>query len=271
MAKGILAVVLGLGLVALCGCDAAEPVTTSTITTEAVAAITTTEPETAIQAIDPPKEIPQLRKTGKQLDDFIPEGWCLLDSVSLDFNKDGRGDYVGILEHASVHRPLEWPNLPSEEIAYTRILFAVKGTVDGYQLDFQDENLVRRQMQGGPFGDPYSGLEANGSAFTSSAYGGSSWKWNDEHTFQYKDGAWYLIKRLQQGFRGPQIGEQLDDYAIGTGTHWSIDDDIIMEWYKESRREPDLLYKHKVEEIVKLGPPPTLEAFSRAFAQEMYR
>jgi len=212
-----------------------------------------------------------LRKIGERLEDFIPEGWLLKDSVSLDFNGDGRADYVGVLEHSSVSWPLEWPNLPSEEIAYTRILFAIRSTSDEYQLDFQDENLVRRRMEGGPFGDPYSGLEADRNTFTLSAYGGSSWKWNDEHTFQYENGSWHLIKRLYQGFHGPQISEQLDDYITGVGTHWSIDDDIIMEWRSGDEPNPDTLYKHKVEETIKLGPQPTLEAFSREFAQEMYR
>ena len=120
-------------------------------------------------------------------------------------------------------------------------------------------------------GDPYSGLKTKRSTFTLSAYGGSSWRWNDEHSFQYKNGSWHLINRLYQGFHGPQISEQLDDYITGVGTHWSIDDVIIMEWRSRGEPNPDALYMHKVEEKIKLGPPPTLEAFSREFAQEMYR
>ena len=42
---------------------------------------------------------PSLPQTGAKLDDFIPEGWTLLDSVALDFNRDGYTDYVLSLIH----------------------------------------------------------------------------------------------------------------------------------------------------------------------------
>ena len=272
MLKKIAILILMATLLALSACG-------ETVLEEADAATTmttTTEPETVIQRINPPTEIPLLPQTGTQLDDFIPEGWHLMDSISLDFNGDGREDHVGVLAHISVRWPLDWPNLPEEEIAYTRILFAVKGTSDGYQLSFQDENLIRRRGEGGPFGDPYSGLSVEGSTFTSSAFGGSSWRWSDEHTFQYMNGTWYLVKRHQQGFHGPQISDRLDDYLAGVGVHWSIDADIVLEWRwnlegEDSEMDMDELYRHKTEETITLGPPPTLEAFSREFTQEMHR
>ena len=76
---------------------------------------------------------------------------------------------------------------------YPRILFAVAGDVtDGYCLDFQDINLILTENEGGVFGDPYCPLTAEGTSFTTHAYGGSAWRWSDEYTYTYREGVWWL-------------------------------------------------------------------------------
>ena len=56
-------------------------------------------------------------------------GWKLMDSVSLDYNRDGRPDYVGMLDNEGSDIP---PGTP-------RILFALDSSESGgHYLDFQD-------------------------------------------------------------------------------------------------------------------------------------
>lgn len=130
--------------------------------------------------------IPTLPAAGQKLSDFVPEGWELMDSVELDFNEDGIADYVGVLEVPNDEE--NW----MDSMAF-RILFAIVSEgPEQYRLDFQNESLIHTWNEGGPFGDPYERLTAEGNSFTVSAYGGSSWKWSEMYTFTYRDGTWYL-------------------------------------------------------------------------------
>ncbi|MCM1102226.1 MAG: hypothetical protein NC079_10535 [Clostridium sp.] len=135
-------------------------------------------------------EVPKLPQTGETLSDFVPEGWTLMDSVELDFNRDTITDHVGVLN-------VIW----REDVDYyayrscPRILFAIESREDGsYLLSFQDENLIRNINEGGIHGDPYWPLTAEGASFTTHSFGGSAWKWTEDYTYEYKDGTWYLTK-----------------------------------------------------------------------------
>lgn len=134
-----------------------------------------------------PREIPQLPETARELAGFVPEGWEIMDSVELDFNEDGVTDYVGVLEAVSTDEEDTW--YPGEP----RILFAAasEGT-KGYRLDFQDINLIRTRTEGGVFGDPYMPLTAEGTSFTTHAYGGSAWRWSEDYTYTCQKGVWLL-------------------------------------------------------------------------------
>lgn len=137
-------------------------------------------------------EIPQLPDTGRDFYDFIPDGWWLNDWVQLDFNEDEIPDYVIVIEN-------EEPN---------RILFAIAGDgADGYRLDFQDNNLISGDVEGGI--ERQSGrdmLTAEGTSFTThvtfSHYGDDSkWRWLEEYTYTYRDGVWWLtLSEITYGY-----------------------------------------------------------------------
>lgn len=134
---------------------------------------------TGSEAVSAMVTVPQLPGTGKGIDDFVPEGWALLDSVALDFNEDGIADHVGVLETGDEGSP--------------RILFAIASDgTDQYHLDLQNSNLIRAGNEGGVYGDPYMPLTAECTSFTTNAYGGSSWRWSEEYTYTYRDGGWWL-------------------------------------------------------------------------------
>ena len=161
-----------------------------------------------------PKEAPYLPATGRELKDFVPEGWDILDSVELDFNQDGIPDYVGVLEAELMDTDGSrmYPDYP-------RILFAIASDGgDGYLLDFQDINLIRTRDEGGVFGDPYEPLTAGGTSFTTHAYGGSAWRWSEDNTYAYREGTWWLASSEKTyGYGGYTTSYSKDDWESGVG------------------------------------------------------
>lgn len=84
-----------------------------------------------------------------------------MDSVELDYNGDGITDYVGVQE---VPRDVEKGEVGYDSTDF-RILFAIESEGPGqYRLDFQNENLIPTWDEGGPFGDPYEPLTAEGNS-----------------------------------------------------------------------------------------------------------
>ncbi len=206
--------------------------------------------ESEDEADDTSKEVPQLPGTGKKLEDFVPEGWELLDSVELDFNEDGITDYVGVLQEAMVQMDGYWTYQ-----GYPRILFALAS--DGtkrYRLSFQDINLIRTRDEGGVYGDPYLPLTAEGGSFTTHMYGGSAWRWSEDYTYTYREGGWWLTSSEETYGYGDYITDySSNDWESGVGIRKkrsSEFDDMDENW---ESTEYDVIYE------VSLDEPMTLE------------
>lgn len=211
--------------------------------------------ETHVSTFDTVLSLPV---TGKQLSDFVPDNWTLMDSVTLDFNEDGIMDYVGVLEHQpdSEYETCELPFCP-------RILFAIASDASGqYDLDFQDENLIRTRVEGGPFGDPYEPLTAEGNSFTTNSYGGSAWKWSEAYTYTYKKEEWYLTAAENtSNYAGYIIDHRIDDYEKGIGVRYKRSDEFEdMEKNMVNEDWDSLGYDLTYE--IPLDPPLTLYQFS---------
>lgn len=182
---------------------------------------------------DNPMAAPRLPQTGRELGDFVPEGWEILDNVELDFNEDGISDYVGVLERGPVD--MEGDAVYQEA---PRILFAIAADGnDGYRLNFQDANLIRTRDEGGVFGDPYVPLTAEGASFTTHAYGGSAWKWSEDFTYIYWDGTWYLsLRESTYGYGSYVTSYERDDWETGIGIRKKRSDefsDMEEDWEEE--------------------------------------
>lgn len=284
-----LAVIIGIGIIHLAGCGsglASDPVEPVTISDEDSAedgkaeAETDTAVDTSVdtsmeismlseesrseveaepeqkesgnEADDAPGEVLQLPSTGRQLEDFVPEGWEILDSVELDFNEDGAPDYVGVLEKA-------WADM-GEDLTYQddpRILFAIASDgTDGYRLDFQDINLIRTSNEGGIFGDPYVPLTAEGASFTTHAYGGSAWRWAEDSTYTYRGGVWWRTSSEKVfGYGGYITSYSKDDWESGVGIRKersSEFDDMKENWGSEEYEEYDVEYELPLDEPLTL-------------------
>ncbi len=205
------------------------------------------EPETD----ERPKEAPHLPATGRELKDFVPEGWKILDSIELDFNQDKIPDYVGVLEavlmDADGYRM--YPDYP-------RILFAIASDGgDGYLLDFQDINLIRTRDEGGVFGDPYEPLTAEGTSFTTHAYGGSAWRWSEDNTYAYREGTWWLASSEETyGYGDYTTSYSKDDWESGVGIRKersSEFSDMEENWEPEGD-EYDVVYELALDEPLTL-------------------
>jgi hypothetical protein len=86
--------------------------------------------------------------------------------------------------------------------------------------------------------------------------------------------AWYLIRRRQTGLYGEILNyEYFDYYDAGYGERRSLTYESAVELARLYNEEGYVGegYAYDATEEFKLGPPPTLAAFSKEFAQEMPR
>ena len=206
-----------------------------------------------------PGETPQLPAKASNLAAFAPEGWALIDSVELDFNQDGIPDYVGVLEAAGIEGEEGWTYQDAP-----RILFAAAGDgAGGYRLDFQDINLIRTRAEGGVFGDPYEPLTAEGTSFTTHAYGGSAWRWSEDYTYTYRGGAWYLTaSETIYGYGSYITSYSRDDWDSGKGIRKersSEFSDMEENWENWESMEDWDSEKYDLEYELPLDEPLTLE------------
>lgn len=192
---------------------------------------------------------PRLKLSCSGPEDFVPEGYELLDRAELDFNRDGVTDFVGVLEEAS-------PEAGYEENGglHPRILFALRSLAEGsYALDFWDRNLIRARSEGGVSGDPYLPLSAGEASFTTHAYGGSAWRWSEDYTYTYKDGEWYLTGRdTSYGYGDFITSSETDDYEKGVGIRRRRGDDVES-MTQEDGRGFDLIYEVRLDEAPTLA------------------
>ena len=112
----------------------------------------------------------------KNLRQFIPTEFSILDSASGDINKDGINDLVLILKN----------NYEKFNSDTTRPLLLLKGNKVGqYKLIARNDSTVLCMGCGGVFGDPYQGITIKNGYFSIEHYGGSSWRWTRIITFRY--------------------------------------------------------------------------------------
>lgn len=217
---------------------------------------------------DSPKEAPQLPETGRQLADFVPEGWEVWDSVELDFNEDGIPDYAVVLQAVSPNEDgyLEY------RLDYPRILFAIASDVkEGYCLDFQEENVIRKRDEGGVFGDPYQPLTAEGTVFTTHAYGGSAWRWSEDYTYTYREGTWWLTSSEETYGYGDYITDyEKNDWESGVGIRKerSSDWDSMEEDFEQIENGDWDLIAYDLEYEVPLDGRMTLEQVGKRRQQD---
>jgi hypothetical protein len=115
---------------------------------------------------------------------FVEKGATPIAVEKGDLNRDGRSDYILVVEHAG------------KEDA-PRSLLVIVGNADGsLKLARRSEKAVYCRECGGVFGDPFNGIEIRKDRFVVHHYGGSSWRWTNDATFAWsrRDRTWQLVR-----------------------------------------------------------------------------
>jgi len=132
----------------------------------------------------------------KNLSQFIPKGYSLLDTAKGDLNLDRFQDIILVLKTNGEDTALD-------ATEYKRPLLILLGHTDkSFSVAERNDNVVYCFQCGGVFGDPYDGVEIKKGLFTVHHFGGSNDRWSNDITFKYSktDSTWYLQKIVDKGW-----------------------------------------------------------------------
>ncbi len=150
------------------------------------------------------------RRVPAELAPFIEPRSSLMVWRQVDLNRDGRKDYLFILERqgAEGEDPLEDHQRP--------LKIALRGADGRLHLVLSNEELVRCHNCGGTWPDPFDDLSAATGTFTLAHYGGSRWRWSDRWRFDYdaRANTWFLTK-AELGSDTEADGHQVRTYRRG--------------------------------------------------------
>ncbi|MGV3632329.1 MAG: hypothetical protein ACO1O6_14060 [Bacteroidota bacterium] len=170
-----------LGILAACG--------TKTIETEKRESVKTEE-----HTLDKADLIESQKNenTSRNISDFIPKGYSLLDSASGNLNPDNYKDMILVLKKNDEENTSDVNDHPER-----RPLLVLTGNADkGFSLAARNDNTVLCVNCGGMMGDPFAGLSMENGSFTVLHYGGSAWRWSKNLTYSYSKTAktWMLTE-----------------------------------------------------------------------------
>ena len=122
---------------------------------------------------------------------LIPQGHTAIDVQSGDLNRDGRQDYVVVLQRVA---PEAEPEKYDDE---PRALLVITRQADGsLKIARTGAKAVLCRGCGGVWGDPLDGVTVEPGRFTVAHYGGSNSRWRRDFTFAWsrRDRTWQLVR-----------------------------------------------------------------------------
>lgn len=164
-------------------------------------------------ATDPVKETVMPTLMSDDINQLVPAGMQLVDSV--------RGDLTGKgLDDALLVAAL--PTAPQAELGQgsPRSVLLLRNDGNGQlQVAARNDRLVPCERCGGIAGDPYAYSHIEGGHFTVSVSGGSRQRWASDYRFQYRaqDDSWQLasvIREVTDTVTGQNQRQQLDAAAV---------------------------------------------------------
>lgn len=106
----------------------------------------------------------------------------VMDKATGDLNGDGVEDWAVVAERPSkAEEPGEYFTDAPRTLAI--LLGDGKG---GFYLGQTNDHFIRRDTQGGVFGDPYEGIYIQNGELHYKDYGGSAWKWGNDYAFSWQ-------------------------------------------------------------------------------------
>lgn len=131
--------------------------------------------------------LPQIRQTGRRVEDFVPKGWDMIGQAKGDLNKDGLEDIAVALKEMEedMNSDAEYPRL---------LLILFKNQDKSLTLSITSSTAIFCKTCGGAFGDPFESLDIKNNTVTIGHYGGSSQRWARFDTFKFINNEWILIE-----------------------------------------------------------------------------
>jgi hypothetical protein len=200
---------------------------------------------------------PIIERFKKNMTEFIPTGWVILDSVSFDYNNDSLLDYVVLIETIeNAEYKKRWGNVEMEMDDKPRILFILKGREDGFSIDCQANELILTSGQGGMMGDPYQGVSVSGNKICTSFWGGSRDKWNLSHCFIHQNNNWILWSTETSGGNAVLMYHMKYDFETGNFNY-----EYVEEEYYEASDSTAIVKDKRYSKVINIGRVIQMDSF----------
>lgn len=123
------------------------------------------------------------------LAEFSPKKYVIETREEQDINGNGNNEVIFVVKDDD----------ENSETYSGRTLLISQKTPEGYQLLKKSDKAILCAKCGGPFGDPFSGLEFEKNGFVIQTYGGGGERWFNSYTFKYsrQDKTWQLVKAIE--------------------------------------------------------------------------
>lgn len=130
--------------------------------------------------------LPIIKSNGKQIVDFIPKDWNLVDTITGDLNKDNLKDIVLVIENKNEQY------LNTDLFQHFILIIAFRDSLnDEFKLIEQCNNLITyNQSSSGPW---YEDMDINNEIFSVSFFKGGSTDEVTHYKFRFQDNGFYLI------------------------------------------------------------------------------
>jgi hypothetical protein len=139
-----------------------------------------------------------LNNLSKDLSEFLPKNYSILDTASGDLNLDQIQDYILVLSRNGE----DTLSSVVEHHEKRPLLILLGDQSNKLQLARRNDNTVYCFDCGGVMGDPYVGITIKNGYFSVEHYGGSAWRWTRIITYKYskQDKEWFLHKDGSESF-----------------------------------------------------------------------
>ncbi len=148
----------------------------------------------------------------------LPDDYTIYDNRLGYLNEDDLLDYAVIIERDY--------GLNDFEGTKRKVYILISNKDGTYNVLIDKNNIDLGRFAGGPFGDPYMGMDIKDGEFIINTYGGSSSRWGYEHTFYYDKGKDELkLKSLRDfgiGTFSLRGSEEVYDYLNMTYNKYNI-------------------------------------------------
>ena len=139
-------------------------------------------------------------KAGKKI--VLPTNYALIDSSVGDLDQNGYDDIAVVIEQGD------------GSYSGSRRIYIYLNKDGSYELSQVNTSLILGRKEGGVLGDPYDSISISEGKLHVNFYGGSSYRWSLDYSFQYQDGALVLTQIGELNFSVNTLDGTMDIYNL---------------------------------------------------------